>query len=62
MTNHPNRSTKRLTIKSLREVAESNGVAYARFVAEQEATQRGRANMQPVFDELERLERAHYGS
>jgi len=59
MTNHPNRN--KLTPKKIREIAEESGFEHALFVAEQEATQRGKANMTAVFDELAKIEKKIYG-
>jgi hypothetical protein len=59
MTNHPNRN--KLTAKKIRAIADESGFEHALFVAEQEATQRGKANMDAVFAELAKIEKEIYG-
>lgn len=59
MANHPNRN--KLTAKKIREIADESGFEHALFVAEQEATQRGKANMATVFAELATIEKEIYG-
>jgi hypothetical protein len=46
------------TIETLHEIAKAEGLAHARFCAEQAATQIGRDEMADVFAELARMERA----
>lgn len=46
-----------LTPTDIREIAAESGMAHAEFCVEQEATQIGRAAAQPLYDELNTLER-----
>ena len=51
---------QQLTANSIRKIADESGFEHALFVAEQEATQRGKSNMEDVFAELAKMENEVY--